>query len=235
MEIRDGPPRAVVLLSGGLDSATTLAIARERGFEPYALTVRYGQRHENEIAAARAVADSLAAARHLEIPLDLRAIGGSALTDEIPVPPAREPGADLAAVPITYVPARNTILLSLALAWAEVLGADDLFIGVHEADAAYPDCRPGFIEAFERLAGVATAAGADGRIRVHAPLLRMTKAEIIARGAELGVDYALTTSCYDPTPEGLACGRCETCALRRRGFEAAGVSDPTRYAPGPEA
>ena len=217
-----------MLLSGGLDSATTLAIARERGFEVYALTVRYGQRHANELAAARAVARSLGAARHLEVEVDLRAIGGSALTDQIPVPAADGGGG----IPATYVPARNAILLSLALAWAEVVGADDLFIGVHEEDASgYPDCRPVFIEAFEALAGVATAAATEGRSRpkVHAPLLGLDKAGIIRRGAELGVDFSLTTSCYDPDEDDAACGRCAACELRRRGFREAGVEDPTRY------
>lgn len=223
--------RAVVLLSGGLDSATVLAEAAASGFEPYALTVEYGQRHQAEIDAARRVAKSVGVVKHVTTALDLRTFGGSALTDDIDVPkdtPSSEIGKD---IPATYVPARNTIFLSLALAWAETLDANDIFIGVNALDySGYPDCRPEFIEAFEKLAAVATKAGVTGSpIRIHTPLIQMTKREIIARGIELGVDYGLTLSCYDPTIDGAACGRCDACALRRKGFEEAGVADPTRY------
>jgi 7-cyano-7-deazaguanine synthase len=227
--------KAVVLLSGGLDSTTSLAIARDQGFDCYALTVRYGQQHSYEIEASRAVAESLGAREHRVLDLDLRPLAVSALTsDDIEVPKDR----DLATigaegdVPVTYVPARNTVLLSLALAWAETIGAYDLFVGVNVLDASgYPDCRPAFVEAFEALANVATRAGTDGsgRFRVQAPLIEMTKAEIITRGLELGVDYAVTHSCYAPGPDGGACGRCDACALRRKGFAEAGVADPTRY------
>lgn len=239
----DGPrPRAVVLLSGGLDSAVAAAWAKADGFEVHALTVRYGQRHAAELEAARRVAASLGLASHRVVDLDLRAIGGSALTAEIPVPhvgPATTPPTDGTAapggtVPVTYVPARNTILLGLALAHAEVLGAADVYLGVSSVDySGYPDCRPAFVEAFERLAQVATKAGAeDGvRFRIHAPLQRLTKAETIRRGVELGVDLARTHTCYDPAPDGAACGRCDSCRLRAEGFAAAGVPDPTRYAP----
>ncbi len=225
--------RAVVLLSGGLDSATVLAEAAVSGFEPYALTVEYGQRHQAEIDAARRVAKSVGVVKHVTTALDLRTFGGSALTDDIDVPkdtPPSEIGKD---IPATYVPARNTIFLSLALAWAETLDANDIFIGVNALDySGYPDCRPEFIEAFEKLAAVATKAGVTGSpIRIHTPLIQMTKREIIARGIELGVDYGLTLSCYDPTIDGAACGRCDACALRRKGFEEAGVADPTRYQP----
>ena len=223
--------RAVVLLSGGLDSATVLAEAAASGFEPYALTVEYGQRHQAEIDAARRVAESLGVAKHVTTALDLRTFGGSALTDDIDVPkdtPPSEIGKD---IPATYVPARNTIFLSLALAWAETLDANDIFIGVNALDySGYPDCRPEFIEAFEKLAAVATKAGVTGSpIQIHTPLIQMTKREIIARGIELGVDYGLTLSCYDPAIDGAACGRCDACALRRKGFEEAGIADPTRY------
>ncbi len=223
--------RAVVLLSGGLDSATVLAVAAASGFEPYALTVEYGQRHQAEINAARQVAESLGVAKHVTTALNLRTFGGSALTDDIDVPkdtPPSEIGKD---IPVTYVPARNTIFLSLAMAWAETLDASNIFIGVNAIDySGYPDCRPEFIEAFEELAAVATKAGVTGSpIRVHTPLIQMTKREIIIRGIELGVDYGLTLSCYDPTIDGAACGRCDACALRRQGFEEAGVPDPTRY------
>ena len=223
-------PHAAILLSGGLDSSTVLAIARADGFTCHCLTVDYGQRHRFELAAARAVARSLGAASHREVAIDLRAIGGSALTDDIEVPKDRDPTAG--AVPVTYVPARNSILLSLLLALAEVTGAADLFIGANAVDySGYPDCRPPFLDAFERLAAQATVAGAERgvRYRIHAPLLTLTKAEIIRRGTELGVDYSLTHSCYDPAAGGLACGRCDACILRRRGFEEAGVPDPTRY------
>jgi len=223
--------RAVILLSGGLDSATVLAIARAEGLVCHCLTVDYGQRHRVEIDAARRVADSLGAASHRIISLDLRAIGGSALTDDIEVPKDREP--ESGEVPITYVPARNTVLLSLLLGLAEVIGADQLFIGANAVDySGYPDCRPAFLQAFENLAAVATVAGAEHgvRFRVRAPLLELSKAEIIRRGLELGVDYGLTWSCYDPNPDGLACGRCDSCQLRRRGFDEAGAEDPTIYA-----
>ena len=222
---------AVVLLSGGLDSATVLAEAAASGFAPYALTVEYGQRHLAEIDAARRVAKSVGVAKHVTTALDLRTFGGSALTDNIDVPkdtPPSEIGKD---IPATYVPARNTIFLSLALAWAETLDAKDIFIGVNALDySGYPDCRPEFIDAFERLAAVATKAGVTGSpIQIHTPLIQMTKREIITRGIELGVDYGLTLSCYDPAVDGAACGRCDACTLRRKGFEEAGVPDPTRY------
>ncbi len=219
-----------MLLSGGLDSTTVLAIARDDGFSCHCLTVDYGQRHRIELEAARRVAGALGAASHRVVRLDLRTIGGSALTDDLAVPKDREPGSG--GVPVTYVPARNTVLLALLLGLAEVVGAADLFIGANAVDySGYPDCRPAFLEAFERLAALATVAGADRgvRFRVHAPLLELSKADIIRRGVALGVDYAITHSCYDPDPEGLACGRCDSCTLRRRGFEAAGVPDPTRY------
>jgi 7-cyano-7-deazaguanine synthase len=224
-------PRAVVLLSGGLDSATVLAIARAEGFAPYTLTFNYGQRHAIEIDIARRVAAALGVARHLVLPIDLRAFGGSALTADLPVPKDRTPAAMGEGIPSTYVPARNTIFLALALAWSEVLGARDLFIGVNALDyAGYPDCRPEYLAAFEHLAGLATRAGVQGqRFRIHAPLLKLTKAEIIRRGLDLGVDYALTTSCYDPDTDGCACGRCDACVLRLEGFAANGVCDPGRY------
>jgi 7-cyano-7-deazaguanine synthase len=219
--------KAVVLLSGGLDSATTLAIAARDGFACYALTFDYGQRHRVELEAARRVARQLGAADHRVVPLDLSWIGGSALTDSrIAVPTT--PGTG---IPVTYVPARNTVFLSIALGWAEVLGARDLYIGVNAVDySGYPDCRPEFIEAFQRLSNVATRAGVEGQpIALHAPLIQLTKAQIIRAGAGLGVDYALTLSCYDPGPGGEACGRCDSCRLRREGFAEAGVADPTRY------
>lgn len=218
---------AVILLSGGLDSTTTLAIARGRGFRPYALTVRYGQRHGVELEAARRVADAYGVAEHKIVDLNLRAFGGSALTDDIPVPKEGVgPG-----IPVTYVPARNTILLSLALGWAEVLGSADLFLGVNALDySGYPDCRPEFVRAFEALANLATKAGVEGRrFTVHTPLLRMTKREIIRTGLDLGVDYGLTVSCYDPADDGLACGACDACRLRRKGFAELGKADPARY------
>ena len=219
---------AVILLSGGLDSATVLAIAREAGYACYALSLDYGQRHTAELAAAARVARSLGAEEHRVIRLGLGDIGGSALTDDsIAVPESPTEG-----IPVTYVPARNTVMLALALAWAEVLGARDIFIGVNAVDySGYPDCRPEFIAAFEQMANLATKAGVEGaRLRIHAPLQHLSKAEIIRRGLELGVDYAQTVSCYQATAEGLACGRCDSCRLRREGFLAAGVSDPTRYA-----
>ena len=221
-------PRAVVLLSGGLDSATALAIARHEGFDCYALTIRYGQRHAVEIDAARRVAAALGAAEHKIIDLDLRALGGSALTSEQPVPKHRSVEEMGGGIPTTYVPARNTIFLSIALAWAEVLDAADIFIGVNAIDySGYPDCRPAFIEAFERTAALATRAGVEGmRLKVHTPLIRMTKAQIIRRGVELGVDYGLTVSCYDPSETGVACGRCDACLLRMKGFCEAALTDP---------
>ncbi len=224
--------RAVVLLSGGLDSATTLAIARAEGFESYALSFRYGQRHAQELAAAERVACSLGAAAHRTAEIDLRIFGGSALTDDIAVPKDRDAATMAAEIPITYVPARNTIFLSYALAWAEVLETRDIFIGVNAVDySGYPDCRPEFIAAFAQLANLATRAGVHGtRFEIHTPLLRLAKREIIERGSELGVNYSLTHSCYDPTPDGLACGRCDSCELRLKGFREAGRTDPIAYA-----
>ena len=227
---QDGDPaaaRAVVLVSGGLDSATVLALAQERGFDCYALSFVYGQRHAAELDAARRVVQELGAVEHREFPIDLSAFGGSALTDlAIDVPEERSES-----IPVTYVPARNTVFLSLALGWAEVLGARDLFIGANAVDySGYPDCRPAFIEAFEALANVATAMGVEGhRIHVHAPLIHWTKAEIIQRGVALGIDYAWTVSCYQADASGRACGRCDSCVIRREGFDRAGVEDPTRY------
>jgi 7-cyano-7-deazaguanine synthase len=218
--------RAVVLLSGGLDSYTAAAIARAQRFALCALTIHYGQRHAREVEAARAVAHALGVEQHLELAVDLRAIGGSSLTSEAAVPRDRDLKA--ADIPSTYVPARNTIFLSLALGWAEVLGARDIVIGVNALDySGYPDCRPEFIAAFERLADLATRAGVEGgRFRVHAPLLALGKADIIRRGLELGLDYGLTHSCYDPLPGGRPCGACDSCVLRARGFREAGVADP---------
>ena len=218
--------RAVVLLSGGLDSYTAAAVAARDGCELYALSIDYGQRHTRELEAARRVAAALGVARHIEIALDLTRFGGSALTSIIPVP--RDRPLDATDIPITYVPARNTIFLSLALAWAEVLEADTLVIGVNALDySGYPDCRPAFIDAFERLAAVATRAGVEGHaLTVSAPLLHLSKAEIIRLGASLGLDYALTHSCYDPAPDGLPCGHCDSCRLRAAGFAAAGLPDP---------
>jgi 7-cyano-7-deazaguanine synthase len=218
--------RAVVLLSGGLDSYTAAAIARADGFALCALTIRYGQRHAGEIAAARRVADALAVERRLELDLDLRSIGGSALTSAIDVPHGRDLGAS--GIPVTYVPARNTIFLSLALAWAETLGARDLVIGVNALDySGYPDCRPEFIRAFEQVAALGTRAGVEGgAFRIHTPLINLSKAQIIRRGLALGLDYKLTHSCYDPRADGSACGTCDSCTLRARGFSEAGVPDP---------
>lgn len=223
--------RAIVLLSGGLDSATVAAMALRDGFAVHALTVRYGQRHAAELDAAARIAASLGISPHTVVDVDLRAIGGSALTADIPVPLDREHAAIGRGIPATYVPARNTVLLSLALALAETTGALDLFIGANEVDfSGYPDCRPEFLAAFERLADAGTRAGADGaRFRVHAPLIALSKREIIERGTALGVDYALTLSCYDPSPDGAACGRCDACRLRLRGFREAGLADPARY------
>ena len=222
---RSDSSKAVVLLSGGLDSYTAAAVAKERGFRLYALTARYGQVHGRELEAARAVARALGASQ-LEIGVDLAAIGGSALTGGAPIPKDR--ALDLADIPPTYVPARNTVLLSLALAWAEGLGARDLFIGVNALDySGYPDCRPEFLDAFERLAALATKAGVEGtRFRIHAPLIHMSKAEIIRCGVSLGLDYGLTHSCYAPASDGRPCGHCDSCRLRARGFREAGVPDP---------
>ena len=223
---------AVVLLSGGVDSATTLAIAADEGFDCHAITFDYGQRHRLELDAAKKVADSMGVGRHVTIPFDLRAIGGSALTDDITVPRDQDPDAMGGQIPVTYVPARNTIFLSFALGWAEVLGAFDLYIGANAVDySGYPDCRPEYIAAYENLANLATRAGVTGRGRfnIHAPLIELSKADILRTGARLGVDYALTTSCYDPTDDGSACGGCDACILRRRGFAEAGIPDPTRY------
>ncbi|HYZ90206.1 MAG TPA: 7-cyano-7-deazaguanine synthase QueC [Myxococcales bacterium] len=220
---------AVVLFSGGVDSSTCLAIAKEEGFAPHALAVRYGQRHAHELRAAERVAAAMGVPLKV-IGLDLRAIGGSALTGDLAVPKDAPIGN---AIPVTYVPARNTVLLALALGYAEVLGAQDIYLGVNAIDySGYPDCRPAFVQAFEALANVATAAAVEGRARyrIRAPLVQLSKAEIIRRGARLGVPYELTHSCYDPAPDGRACGRCDSCRLRRQGFADAGVPDPTRYA-----
>ena len=221
--------RAVVLLSGGIDSATTLAMAVRDGFESYALSFDYGQRHRREVIAAEKIAAAFAVRRHRVARIDLRVFGGSALTDEIAVPKGRS--GDERDIPLTYVPARNTIFLSYALAWAEVLDMRDIFIGVNAVDySGYPDCRPEFIAAFEKLAEVATKAGTEGaHFHIHAPLISMSKADIIRQAKELGVDFSLTHSCYDPTPEGFACGQCDSCQLRLKGFREAGLQDPIRY------
>lgn len=224
--------KAVVLLSGGIDSATAGAIAKHEGYESHALTFRYGQRHECEIEAAKRVSDFLGVKDHIIIDFNLRAIGGSALTDEIAVPKDRSLEEIRQGIPITYVPARNTIFLSFALALAERISAEDIFFGANILDySGYPDCRPEYLSAFERMANLATRAGVEGRtkIRIRAPLVCMTKAEIIKKGFELGLDYSLTWSCYDPTVEGLACGRCDSCRLRLKGFREAGYKDPIRY------
>jgi 7-cyano-7-deazaguanine synthase len=223
---------AVVLLSGGLDSATALAVARRDGFRCFALTIDYGQRHAVELSAAARVATALGAIEQRVLRLDLRAFGGSALTADVPVPRDRAPAAMESGIPVTYVPARNTVFLSLALAWAEVLESFDIYMGVNAIDySGYPDCRPEFVHAFEGLANLATKAGVErrGKFQIHAPLVHFTKAEIIRLGASLNVPYELTHSCYDPAPDGAACGRCDSCQIRRAGFQAAGISDPTRY------
>lgn len=220
------PRPAVTLLSGGLDSTTTLAIACRDGFDCYALTIDYGQRHRVELEASRAVANRLGARDHAIVPLDLRRFGGSALTADVAVPKGR---ATMTGIPVTYVPARNTIFLSLALAWAETLGAEDIFIGVNALDSSgYPDCRPEYINAFERLANLGTKAGVEGKSRftIHTPLIALTKAEIVRRAVELGIDLSLTWSCYDPLPDGRPCGECDSCLLREKGFREAGVNDP---------
>jgi 7-cyano-7-deazaguanine synthase len=225
--------KAVCLLSGGLDSATTLAIARSRGLDVYAMSFRYGQRHVHELECAKRLAAAAAVARHVIVDIDLRAFGGSALTDDqIPVPKDRPLESMSHGIPVTYVPARNTIFLSFALAWAETLGSQDIFIGVNALDySGYPDCRPEYIEAFERMANLATRAGVESRQRltIHTPLIDMTKSQIIRTGVGLGVDYAMTSTCYDPSPGGAACGACDACLLRLKGFAEAGLKDPGRY------
>lgn len=226
------PKPAVVLVSGGLDSATVLAIARSEGYEANALSFDYGQRHAIELDSARRIAGALGAARHRVATIDLRAFGNSALTDDIAVPKGRNADEMSHGIPQTYVPARNTIFLAFALAWAEVLGASDIFIGVNAIDySGYPDCRPEFIRAFEHMANLATKAGVEGRQRltIHAPLIELTKAQIIRRGLGLGVDYSLTSSCYDPAPDATPCGECDSCYLRRKGFSEIGIEDPLRY------
>jgi 7-cyano-7-deazaguanine synthase len=225
--------KAVVLLSGGLDSTTVLAIAKAEGFAIYAMSFRYGQRHAMELESARRVVEAMGVEKHLIVDIDLRAIGGSALTDDIEVPKERSNEAMNSGIPVTYVPARNTVFLSFALAWAETLNAADIFIGVNALDySGYPDCRPEYIEAYESMANLATKAGVEGgmKLKIHTPLIAMTKAEIIKTGLAQGVDYSLTHSCYDPVPEGLACGRCDSCLLRRKGFAEAGANDPLPYA-----
>ncbi|MFC5527134.1 7-cyano-7-deazaguanine synthase QueC [Rhodanobacter ginsengisoli] len=223
------PRKAVVLVSGGMDSAVTIALAREQGYQVHALSVAYGQRHNSELAASERVSRMLGAVEHKTVSVDLRSIGGSALTADIDVPLDT---ADRSDIPVTYVPARNTIMLSIALGWAEVLGSSDLWCGVNAVDySGYPDCRPAFIEAFETLANVATKAGVEGAgIRVHAPLMRMSKADIAREGQRLGVDFSMTVSCYQADGDGRACGHCDACRLRAQGFREAGIDDPTRYA-----
>lgn len=234
--MRAHQPKTVLLLSGGLDSSTTLAVAQRDGFVPYALTFSYGQRHEREVDAARRVAAAAGVADHLVLEIALGEFGGSALTADIPVPKDRDLSAPDSApqpIPITYVPARNTIFLSYALAWSEVLGAGDIHVGVNVQDySGYPDCRPEYIRAYERMANLATRSAVEGRqaLRIHTPLMALTKRQIIELGTSLGVDYSLTTSCYDPSPDGAACGRCDACQLRRKGFAEAGFPDPARYA-----
>jgi 7-cyano-7-deazaguanine synthase len=224
--------RAVVLLSGGVDSTTTLAIAIAEGYESYALSFDYGQRHQIETEAARRVAKSLGTKDHRIAKIDLRVFGGSALTDDVAVPKQRSAKEIAHGIPVTYVPARNTIFLAYAIAWAEIIPADDIFIGVNAIDySGYPDCRPEFIKAFEKLANLGTKAGIEGRrLQIHTPLINLSKVEIIRKGTELGVDFSLTHSCYDPTTEGLACGECDSCLLRLKGFAEAGIADPIRYA-----
>jgi 7-cyano-7-deazaguanine synthase len=224
--------KAVVLLSGGLDSTTVLAIAKNDGFVPYALSFRYGQRHETELAAAARVASAVGAAEHVIADVNLNVFGGSALTAQIDVPKQRTDAEMSRGIPITYVPARNTVFLSIALAWAEVLEADDIFVGVNALDySGYPDCRPEYISAFEQMANLATKAAVEGRqrIQIHAPLIELSKAQIIQRGLALGVDYGITHSCYDPDSDGRACGSCDSCLLRLKGFREAGIPDPTTY------
>jgi len=229
--------KAVVLLSGGVDSTTTLAIAKKEGFELFAMSFLYGQRHKVELNAAKRIATFFNVTKHVVADIDLRLFGGSALTDDFEVPKNRateEMGGD---IPITYVPARNTIFLSFALAWAEVLGSEDIFIGVNALDySGYPDCRPEYIAAYEKMANLATKAGVEGnqKLKIHTPLIQMTKVQIIKKGLDLGVDYSLTHSCYDPSLNGEACGHCDSCLLRRKGFKEAGVRDPIRYLENPE-
>lgn len=225
----DNMKNAVVLLSGGLDSTTALAVAQAEGFTPYALSFRYGQRHSVELESAKRIAEVMGVAEHVIADIDLRRFGGSALTADIEVPKARSLSSMGAGIPITYVPARNTVFLSFALAWAEVLGASDIYVGVNALDySGYPDCRPEYIAAYERMANLATAAGVEGRqhLQIHAPLIALTKADIIRRGLALGVDYGLTSSCYDPGADGRPCGQCDSCQLRAKGFAEAGVADP---------
>jgi 7-cyano-7-deazaguanine synthase len=224
--------KAVVLSSGGIDSTTAMAIAKHEGFKIFSLSFFYGQRHAFELDAAQKVANAIGVTEHLVINIDLKQIGGSSLTDDIDVPKDRDEQEMVRKIPVTYVPARNTIFLSFALAWAEVLKSSDIFIGVNAIDySGYPDCRPEYIDAFERMANLATKAGVEGttKIRIRTPLIRLTKAKIIRKGIDLGVDFALTHSCYDPSSRSLACGRCDSCLLRKKGFEEAGVSDPTQY------
>ena len=224
--------KAVVLTSGGIDSTTTMAIAASEGYEIHALSFRYGQRHDLEIESAKRIAKALGAREHLVLEIELGRIGGSALTADIEVPKSRSAGEIQTGIPVTYVPARNTIFLSYALAWAEVIGAEDIFIGVNAVDySGYPDCRPEYISAFEKMANLAIKEAVEGKmmIRIRTPLIHLTKAEIIRKGIELGVDYAFTHSCYDPKPDGRACGECDSCLLRKKGFREAGVKDPTRY------
>jgi 7-cyano-7-deazaguanine synthase len=228
----DSARKAVVLSSGGIDSTTAMAIAKHEGFKIFSLSFFYGQRHAFELEAAQKVANAIGVTKHLVINIDLKQIGGSSLTDDMDVPKDRDEQEMTREIPITYVPARNTIFLSFALAWAEVLRSSDIFIGVNAIDySGYPDCRPEYIDAFERMANLATKAGVEGaaNIRIRTPLIHLTKAQIIQKGMELGVDFALTHSCYDPSPRGLACGKCDSCFLRRKGFKEAGVTDPTRY------
>ncbi len=225
-------PKGVVLLSGGLDSATTLILAKSQGYEIYALSFRYGQRHKVELKAARRIAKHFKVAKHMVVDIDLGLFGGSALTDDIAVPKGRTSKEMRADIPITYVPARNTIFLSFALAWAETLGSQDIFIGVNALDySGYPDCRPEYIAAYERMANLATKAGVEGKqkLKIHTPLIQMTKAQIIKKGLELGADFSLTHSCYDPSESGKSCGQCDSCFLRLKGFKEAGVPDPIKY------
>lgn len=224
--------KAIVLLSGGIDSTTTLAIAKSQGYEVYAMSFRYGQRHALEYKRAKQIAESMGVKKHTVVDIDLRSFGGSALTDDIEVPRERSQEEMGTGIPVTYVPARNTIFLSFALAWAETLEADTIFIGVNALDySGYPDCRPEYIEAYQRMADLATKAGVEGKtqLKIQTPLILMTKAEIIKKGAELGVDYGLTLSCYDPDDRGRACGTCDSCLLRKKGFIEAGIPDPTEY------
>ena len=224
--------KAVVLASGGLDSTTVMTIAKQQGFEIYSLSFDYGQRHSFELRAAKRVAELMGVSKHLVLELDLTKFGASALTDDIAVPKSYDGDIKTDEIPVTYVPARNTIFLSLAMAWAETLNASDIFIGVNALDySGYPDCRPEYIKAFEYMANLATKAAVEGglKLKIHTPLINMTKAQIISKGMELGVDYAVTHSCYDPSPEGLACGYCDSCILRKKGFKEAGVKDPTEY------